>query len=572
MTSESGVDEQDRWWTNVNDVRFWKALLVLGIMLHVVTSFTSNLGLDTHVTLAAKTVEEGTGEAVLDWGHTRPVDPHSSDPANARPVGKVGLIELTDFSGINTLRFYSFVLTLLGALLVVVGARQIKDGSLEGDEWRYSALFLLYPVFIFASGLLYSEAHLALGFALLLYLWMYIEYTYRDTPADELPFEDRHNPFTRFMLHMFAGLFVGLAVVGVATAKGMVDGAYILLYPWLLAPLVGLWMELTHHPRYAELLVCRPRRALLLGLGLSVLAALWIGLTTDQGNTLIVMRDAPSRYVSAVLIAIFDVLIVFCLFGMILWPFIKDAWRALDEVRDWMAAVFAGVIGAGVGFITLYVAALWTLESLRWEAAWPWVTWTMGNNGRYLSMLIIPLFWLIMRIRHLSDDDLPTVESPGHRSRTLLLAILLILPISLLTAVHGQTMWTDEAAAVLSEEMKNDEDFLYVSKGTQGMHWLYTFHYDVDPYGERGITGHWRSQATDWEDELLNGTRHPNRGNLSNVHWLVLAPEVPWNPPSGWQPVALDRAPLLNGGCDWVIWTDHDDIESLDSISRQVCQ
>jgi len=570
--SSEGVGEEDQWWMDVNDVRFWKTLLVLGVLLHVFTSFTSNLGLDTHVTLAAETVEEGTGEAVLDWGHTRPKDPLSSDPAYARPIGTEGIVELVDFGGVAALRFYSLLLTLAGAGLIVLGARGIKNGSLDGDEWRYSALFLLYPVLIFATGRLNGEAHLAFGFALMLYLWVYIEQTFRDTPEGEIPFEDRHNSFTRFMLHMFAGLFIGLAVVGVAAAKGMVDGAYVMLYPWLLAPFVGLWMELTHHPRYAESLVCRPQRALLLGLGLSLLAALYLGFTMEEGKTLAVMREAPARYLSAVLISVFDLLLVFGLFGMILWPFAKDAWRALDEVRDWMAGMFAGIIGAGVGFLTLYVAALWTHESLLWGAPWPGVTWTMGNNGRYISLLIIPLFWLLMRLRHLSESSLPTIEAPGPRAHALFIGIMLILPISLLTGIHGQTMWTDEAAEVLSENMDDGEDFLFVSEATQGMHWLYTFHYEVDPYGERSITGHWRADVTSWEDELVNGTRYADRGDLSNVHWVVLSPDVPWSPPAGWGPVATDSAPWMNGGCDWIIWSDVEDVETLDAFSRQVCQ
>ena len=302
MTSASGVDEpgsseavggEDQWWKDINDVRFWKALLVLGVLLHVFTSFTSDLGLDTHVLLAAETVEEGTGEAVLDWGHTRPKDPLSSDPAYARPIGTEGIVELVDFGGVAALRFYSLLLTLAGAGLIVLGARSIKDGARDGEEWRYSALFLLYPVFIFATGRLNGEAHLAFGFALMLYLWVYIEQTFRDTSEGERPFEERFSPFTRWLLHTFAALFIGLAIVGIATAKGMVDGAYVMLYPWLLAPFVGLWMELTHHPRYAESLVCRPQRALLLGLGLSQLAALYLGVTRSGG----VPRQAP--YVGA---------------------------------------------------------------------------------------------------------------------------------------------------------------------------------------------------------------------------------------------------------------------------------
>ena len=38
--------------------------------------------------------------------------------------------------------------------------------------------------------------------------------------------------------------------------------------------------------------------------------------------------------------------------------------------------------------------------------------------------------------------------------------------------LHGQTYWTDDAAEVLSDNMEDGEDFLFVHDTTLGMHYL----------------------------------------------------------------------------------------------------
>ena len=184
----------------------------------------------------------------------------------------------------------------------------------------------------------------------------------------------------------------------------------------------------------------------------------------------------------------------------------------------------------------------------------------MGNNGRYASMLMVPAFWLIMRLRQVNGDDLPSLESPGPRAKALMVGIIMILPISMLVAFHGQTIWTEEPAEVISYNIDDGEDFLFISDATMGMHWLYTFHLDVDPYNERNITGHWRAETTDWQDELLNGGYLPNRGNLSNVQWVVLPQGITWDAPEGWYKGGSGNVDFMNGGGEWEIWTTHNEV------------
>ena len=74
-------------WEFVNEIRFWKGLLILGILLHLVVSFTSDLGLDAHIHATYITVEDGTGINHLDWGETKLADSEASDPTSGEDIG-----------------------------------------------------------------------------------------------------------------------------------------------------------------------------------------------------------------------------------------------------------------------------------------------------------------------------------------------------------------------------------------------------------------------------------------------------------------------------------------------------
>ena len=181
------------------------------------------------------------------------------------------------------------------------------------------------------------------------------------------------------------------------------------------------------------------------------------------------------------------------------------------------------------GLITGYVGVLWTYESTLWDSEWPWHMLTMGNNGRYITLLAITLWILVNRVNGEID----------WKSKKVFIGILLILPFSLLAGFHGQTMWTDEAAD--SMELEEGGHFLFVSDATLGMHWLYTFHEPLNAE-ENNITGHWRSDQSSWKNDL--------DGDLIHIDWLVLAPEIE-DVPEGWQVKESGTADYLNGGGTW---------------------
>jgi hypothetical protein len=165
----------------------------------------------------------------------------------------------------------------------------------------------------------------------------------------------------------------------------------------------------------------------------------------------------------------------------------------------------------------------------------------MGNNGRYVTLLFVPIVLLLKHLNIAADS--PTFESPGQVLKTIGVVIALLLPLSLLAGIHGQTMWTDEAADAMN--LEENEHFLFVSDATLGMHWLYTFFEPLDAENNN-ITGHWRSVEVNWVDALDQ--------ELSHVETIVLAPEVD-NVPTGWVVESTGEVDLLNGGGEWRVMT-----------------
>ena len=129
-------------------LRRWKFLLIIGVCLNAIVVFNSDLGLDTHIHLTSETVENEQGEAFLEWGHTRPIDPMSSDPSYA-PVKEDGWFNFIGDSSMDV-RLFSFAVTLgfIGILY--------KQQRLE-----LAVIAALYPAFIFSTGRGYPEVFIA---------------------------------------------------------------------------------------------------------------------------------------------------------------------------------------------------------------------------------------------------------------------------------------------------------------------------------------------------------------------------------------------------------------------------
>jgi hypothetical protein len=483
---------------NLDDDRTWMGLLVLGLLLNLIVCFTSDLGLDTHVKMAVD--DKGS----LPWGDLRPDVAGFSDPTDGgeRTVAPIYSSSESTVKGLALCVFFGLIFFVYRSVGI-----------------RSAAVFSLSPALIFSIGRGYEEVYFALLFAGSFGL-----------------FSGRWSQRVQQTQCLIGGWMLML----IPYAKGMADLTSVLLFGTLLG-LIGIgwgvmqrsssnFLDWTTKPLQAGLVAAGTTSALLVGIGVF-----------DLSSTLGVMGTSPLRYGSAVLLAVIDALGLFVFLGMVLWPFVRPAIHALMSINDGTVATMVAMIVAAATAIVLYIAALWTFESVLWDAAWPGVVWTMGNNGRYMTLLFIPLVVLLKQLNDAAGT--PTLDVPKDSIKMVAATLLLLLPLTLLASLHGQSMWTDEASE--SMNLEPDDHFLLVTEATLGMHWLYTFYEPLDAEANN-ITGHWRSSDVNWIDDLEQ--------NLPHVTAIVLAPEIK-NVPTGWVVESTGEADLLNGGGEWRVLT-----------------
>ncbi len=469
-------------WFEENNDRFWIGLLVVAVLLNLFAIYNSDLGLDVHVKSAYVETEEGY---VLDWGDTRQSDPNSSDPEQATVI---------DSPPTTLPPIVSLILLILVFLLL----------SSHNNNIPIIAIILLHPTLIFSSGKSYDELMILSIFG-----------------AGVLLLNNAYTRSENSDVALSTKLVAYAVMIGAILFKLNSDS-------WLELFVIGIAIA-TIISIYIPKLELNPRYILVGSFSLGVITIIFLGFVGYGTSKIIV--DEPIRFLYSLPFAMFDVIIIYAIFGMILWPYVSSTWRKMGDLKDDLTCELSLIVGGIAGLITAYVAVLWTYESILWDSEWPWHMLTMGNNGRYITLLAIPLWILINRVNGEID----------WKNKKVFMGILLIMPFSILAGFHGQTMWTDDAAD--SMELEEGEHFLFVSDATLGMHWLYTFHEPLNAE-ENNITGHWRSDQSSWIVDL--------DGDLSHIDWIVLSPEID-EVPDGWEVKDSGTADYLNGGGNWRI-------------------
>jgi len=490
--------------------RFWNGLLILAILLNVFAIFNSELGLDAHVEGA---YVESEGGWVLDWGDVRTDDPLASDPVDAKVVSSSSVTPGTVMP-----------FAVLGLLVAIITFNRMGFGK------ESVTVLLLNPALIFSIGRGYSEY---MYLAILGIAWMVWKGS-RNYSSEKSP-----------LARITAIGISSMLVLSILMLKLKMEPSSLIL-PFFVLIGIGIWIDRAPNQWF------NPQRTLIGGFGFGILSIVILGLN-GMGSFSVVSTESY-RFIQALPISVFGVIIVYGLVGMILWPFVKTTWCNMSKNENRLTGELALFIGMMAGAIVAYVACLWVYESILWDSDWPWHMWTMGNNGRYITILAIPCYVLIRRVNGNID----------WKQRKAVAGILAILPLSMAAGVHGQTYWTDDAAVVLDQHLQPSEEFLFVHEATLGMHYLYTFHTYIEDVEEREITGHWRDPSSEWENELISGYASENRGNLSSVEWVIFAPGVKWSEqPDGWVLASNGQADFMNGGGEWEVWTTHNQFSSL---------
>ena len=132
------------------------------------------------------------------------------------------------------------------------------------------------------------------------------------------------------------------------------------------------------------------------------------------------------------------------------------------------------------------------------------------HNGRYLSLLLIPIWYSVMLRSEAKGINFP---SKSKNIAVVFISLLLIVNITLLgmTGERG----TDVIGQHLKDEINSEEDILFISDSPLSMHRLYSIKFSMDPDSDGQNNGFWRTSESLWQSELL-GCSH-----FENVNWII---------------------------------------------------
>ena len=144
------------------EMKHWKGLLVLGIILHILAAMLMPLGLDAHVHATYVSDEMDDGEGHLEWGELRQDSPSGSTISEVPADDKwfawhtVMQIWFTIFS-ISTTSLH--LLGLIGGLsCLAVIFYCTRDLFGIDNSIKLTALASIYPPLIRATGRVYQES------------------------------------------------------------------------------------------------------------------------------------------------------------------------------------------------------------------------------------------------------------------------------------------------------------------------------------------------------------------------------------------------------------------------------
>ena len=100
----------------------------------------------------------------------------------------------------------------------------------------------------------------------------------------------------------------------------------------------------------------------------------------------------------------------------------------------------------------------------------------------------------------------------------------------------------------MGDEITDDEDLLFVSDSPLAMHRLYSIKFSMDPDSDGESIGHWRSNDSGWQVELLECDQ------LSNVTWIFVFHDLTPSISSEWEEVDFEGSDKVSQGYQLYKW------------------
>ena len=493
------------------DHRRWTLVFLLGFLLHIYAAFHSDLGLDAHVRLNA--LNDGIAEEQdLTWGSPR-ISGTTSINTNTVYDGYIppwntseGMMKIT-------------AITSLVLVATLASLRPRDHPSRLGFEPNWGALLMLSPVLLFSTSRGYDEAPLALLMGLgVVGFWF--------NRGETAP-QQRLN-----------GVLMATSVLLVMVWKGF--SPMVALSVWLvMLTATEIWLKVLSTGRYTSdgQFLANPWSVGGLTFGVVYIGITCIGLFSETG-TFSIIADRPILFLFASVFALLDTAVLYLLIGCLLWPHLVQRWQRLRSARGPGLTMLVVYISALLAGLVAYVASLWTLEATLWNMSLTKVMILLGNNGRYATLLLLPLVALL----RWNDDEVET-DFPSE-ARLSIRAVAVVLPFLLFTTLVGHQIWSEDAGELLTESWREGDDMLLlVAPESMAMHHLYVLKSNLDLDGSQSIQGLWATP--DAASELVDTYQHtldyvvvaPGTSiDFNSTSWTLLgAYEVPVSVPGGIQ-------------------------------------
>ena len=475
--------------------KFWKALLIVGLLFHIMAALVLPIGYDTFLHASFVTDGMNDGVAHLEWGAIRSGETGST-PATIEADGRWAV-----WHGIMTIMFSIFgsstaTLHLLGVIIsaltlisVYAWTKSLYD---EDMALKLTALVALYPPFIRATGRAYQEMWILLLVSCFFGLL--------------LMGRRRQRSKQRWMLWLGAWCILPLIMM----TKGMPwywSCAALLLYPIIDSEVVRVKTK-PYLPLLAYV-VC-----------LVILGNNDVSIFDFSMIEWLILGVASLGY--AWLMFVYLPMFVFDvdskehdLDGE--GVFLRYSWHALG----W-------ILGG-------WIAALWLVETSNTNSTILETLIAYRHNPRYYSLLILPIWWA-----YFSEMRTPSLDRMRGLSVAVLAGILLFNVYLINSAENPREM--EVFGDFIAQETDQDTTILFLHDGQFAMHEMYVLQFALDPESSEGHTAHWRSTSSAWQHELSDCS------SIGASDWVITSMQDDVYDLLNWQKVDVE------GAGEWVLY------------------
>ena len=472
--------------------KFWKGLLLIGIVMHVLAAMLMPLGLDAHVHATYVSDEIDDGEGHLEWGPLRPDSPDASTPrevpADEKWFAWHAIIELwfTVFSASASTLHALGLIGGLGCLACIF--LLTKDLFDDEQALRLTALASVYQPLMRATGRVYQESIILMLIAISTYCIIKALRHKEKVNAWLVP------PF--------------LCALTILSFKGM-----------------PLWYVI---PAGIALLASTRLKMNMIQIPIIALLVQFVILHRND------ISISNSDVIPALLFSF--IAYFFFVIGGILY-FTKEDGVENEEskiILQGCSMVSACLIG--------WLAALLVTESVALDRDFTDVYDSFSQTPRYLSLLLVPLWFGRMLRTETSGLTLNL-----NRNVMVVTVCLMLLLNSYILASSGKR-GTDVIGSHLSEDIEDGEDILFLANSPFSVHRMYSIKFSMDPDSDGDNLGFWRTKDSGWDAELSQCDM------FKDVEWIIVYPYIDPVIPEGWVEIDFEDSESVSDSYHLYKW------------------